>query len=675
MEEVRPDAEQLLKKLQYEEEKKQKKTQGKLKIFLGYAAGSGKTYTMLEAAYEAKKHNIDVVAGYIEPHARPDTEELAKGIEAISFLEVEYKGVKLKELDLDAALERKPQLILVDELAHTNAAGCRNEKRYQDVEELLRAGINVYTTINIQHLESLNDIVGNITNVEVKERIPDYVFDEADQVEVIDIEPEELIERMKEGKIYKPPQAERALQNFFRREKLVALREIALRRIADRVNKIAEEERNMMGNMEYHTGEHILVCISAASSSAKVIRTAARLAYAFHAQLTGLYVETPAMQEADEKTKAELKKHLEMAKALGAKIVTVFGSDVAYQIAEYAIVSNVSKVVVGRTNHSSFLSWTRLEVMEKLTHMAPNIDVYIIPDMKHSKQHMRQRLRKRKGTGFKHIVRDLAEITIVMMLATLVAYGMQKLKFPESNIIMIYILGVLFSSYIANKKVYALYSSLASVLLFNFFYTEPYFSLKAYDSGYPTTFVMLFIVGLFTGTLTRKLKQQNRESAKKAYRTEILLENSQKLRRCKSKEEVWKQVAEQVGKLLKLSIIIYPVKKDGLIGTPFLLPRKGMNVSSLEQCVNTQEKAVVQWVVANHHRAGACTHTLPNAQAMYIPVQDAEEVKGVMGILLEERRQIQEFEYGLLVAMLNETGVKMQDHLDDIHIGTNDSYI
>ena len=232
-EENRPDPGLLLKKLQYEEKEKEKQTKGKLKIFLGYAAGSGKTYAMLEAAHEAKKHQVDVVAGYIEPHARPDTQAMAEGLEEIPPLMVDYKGIQLREFNLDAALERKPKLILVDELAHTNVRGSRNEKRYQDVRELLRAGINVYTTMNIQHLESLNDLVGNITNIEVKERVPDSVFDQADQVEVIDIEPEDLIERMKEGKIYGPVQAERALENFFRREKLVALREIALRRSAD----------------------------------------------------------------------------------------------------------------------------------------------------------------------------------------------------------------------------------------------------------------------------------------------------------------------------------------------------------------------------------------------------------------------------------------------------------
>lgn len=643
---------------------KLKKDRGKLKIFLGYAAGSGKTYTMLEAAHEVQKHNTDVVAGYIEPHDRPDTLKLVEGLEVIPPLMVEYKGVKLREFDLDRALERKPQLILVDELAHTNAPGCRNEKRYQDVKELLRAGIDVYTTINIQHLESLNDLVGSITHIEVRERIPDSVFDHADQVEVIDIEPEDLLERMKEGKIYNPVQAERAMHNFFKREKLAALREITLRRTADRVNRIAEEERNITGDMDYHTGEHILACISAAQSSAKVIRSAARLAYAFHAQFTGLYVETPAMQEADEKTKQSIRRNMELARALGAKIVTVYGSDIGSQIAEYAIVSNVSKVVLGRTNHRFFMHKPRAEVLEKLNSMAPNIDVYIIPDMKNMKPAVRYRngvVRKNPENSPAQTLWEFGEINVILLLTTVAAYILQKLNLPESNIIMVYILGVLISSYISDKKMYAVYSSLFSVLAFNFFFTEPYFSLKAYDKGYPTTFMMLFIVGLFTASQTRKLKLQNKESVKKAYRTEILLENSQKLRRCKSEKEVWEQVAAQVEKLLNLSLIIYPVNKEGLLEEVMLFPRQGAEKHSLEPLLRPQEKAVAKWVAANHHRAGACTHTLPTANAMYLPVKDEEEVKGVMGIFLEERRQIQEFKYGLLIAMLNETGVKLKD--------------
>ncbi len=664
MEDIRPDSEYLLKKLQYEEEQKLKKNKGKLKIFLGYAAGSGKTYTMLEAAHEAKKHNIDVVAGYIEPHDRPDTRRQAEGLETIPPLVAEYKGVKLREFDLDRALERKPQLILVDELAHTNAAGCRNEKRYQDVKELLRAGIDVYTTINIQHLESLNDLVGSITHIEVRERIPDSVFDHADQVEVIDIEPEELLDRMKEGKIYKPVQAERAMNHFFKREKLAALREITLRRTADRVNRIAEEERNITGAMDYHTGEHILACISAAESSAKVIRSAARLAYAFRGRFTGLYVETPAMQEADEKTKQGVRRNMELARALGAKIVTVYGSDIGSQVAEYAIVSNVSKVVLGRTNHRFFVRKPMTEVLEKLNSMAPDIDVYIIPDMKNRKpavKYTRNGAHKNPENTGAQTLWEFGLINVLLLDTTVAAGMLHSFSLPESNIIMVYILGVLLSSYISDKKIYAVYSSLFSVLAFNFFFTEPYFSLKAYDKGYPTTFAMLFIVGLFTASQTRKLKLQNKESVKKAYRTEILLENSQKLRRCKSEKEVWQQAASQVEKLLDLSLVIYPVNKEGLLGEAMLFPRQGTEKNSLEPLLTSQEKAVAKWVAANHHRAGVCTHTLSTARGMYLPVQDEEQVKGVVGIFLEERRQIQEFKYGLLIAMLNETGVKLKD--------------
>ena len=248
-----------------------------------------------------------------------------------------------------------------------------------------------------------------------------------------------------------------------------------------------------------------------------------------------------------------------------------------------------------------------------------------------------------------------------MAVTTVAAHGMQMWNLSESNIIMIYILGVLLSSYIADNRLYALYSSLLGVLLFNFFFTEPYLSLKAYDRGYPATFLMLFIVGLFTANMTRKLKVQNKENAKKAYRTEILLENSQKLRRCKSEAEVWEQVASQSEKLLDLSVIVYPIAKNGLPQKPLLFPRQRAEKKDLLQYVNPQEKAVVQWVIANRHRAGACTHTLPTAKAMYLPIQDEEEVKGVMGVVLEERREIQEFKYGLLIAMLNETGVKLQD--------------
>ncbi len=268
---------------------------GHLKIFFGYAAGVGKTYTMVKAALAAKRRGVDVAVGYVDAHNRPQTEALCKGLEMLPRLSVKENGVSIQELDLDGAIRRNPQLILIDELAHTNASGCRHSRRYQDVLELLKAGIDVYTTVNVQHIESLNDTVASITGTMVQERIPDFVFDDADQVELVDIEPQELIERMNSGKIYAKEyakeQAERAVENFFTIEKLTALREIALRRCADRVKSLTEAGR-IGSNSDYHTDEHILVCLSPSPSNKKIIRTAARMANAFRGAFTAIFVET-----------------------------------------------------------------------------------------------------------------------------------------------------------------------------------------------------------------------------------------------------------------------------------------------------------------------------------------------------------------------------------------------
>lgn len=346
MEDRRSNPDKLLKAIRNEEESS---IQGQLKIFFGYAAGVGKTYAMLKAAHAAKRRGVDVVVGYVEPHARPQTAALLQGLKVIPPRTVLYNGIELREFDVDTALRQHPRLILVDELAHSNAEGCRNKKRYQDVAELLRAGIDVYTTVNVQHIESLNDIVASITGVSVRERIPDSVFDRAAQVELVDIEPPELIERLNEGRIYKESQAQRALSNFFSAENLTALREIALRRCADRVNRMAESAK-VQSNGDYYTDEHIMVCLSSSPTNPKIIRTAARMAQAFHAQFTALFVETSDFKSMSEENVARLRENIRLAQQLGASVETTCGDDVAFQIAEYARISGVSKIVVGRYN-------------------------------------------------------------------------------------------------------------------------------------------------------------------------------------------------------------------------------------------------------------------------------------------------------------------------------------
>lgn len=349
---------------------------GRLKIFFGYTAEVGKTYAMLEAAHQAQREGIDVVVGYVEPHARPDTLALLDGLEVLPCKEIDYRGLKLKELDLDQALQRKPQLILVDELAHKNAQGCRHTKRYQDVEELLQAGINVYTTVNVQHLESLNDLVSSITGITVSERIPDHVFDRANQVELVDIEPDELVKRLQAGKVYRERQAKQALQHFFTAENLAALREIAMRRTADQLNRTALQAGK---GKSARAGEHILICLSSAPSNAKVIRTAARMAEAFHSGFTALFVQTPETKELSGENLKRLRSNLRLAEQLGAQIATVYGADPAEQIAEYARVSGVTKIVMGRINHKQNFLTGKKSLADRLIELT-DLDIYIIPD-------------------------------------------------------------------------------------------------------------------------------------------------------------------------------------------------------------------------------------------------------------------------------------------------------
>ena len=372
----RQNPDQLLKAIQEEEGNQNK---GHLKIFFGYAAGVGKTYAMLEAAHTAKQQGIDVVAGYIEPHERPKTAALLNGLEVLPVKEVVYNGIVLHEFDVDAALKRSPELILVDELAHTNAEGCRHSKRYQDIKELLRAGIDVYTTVNVQHIESLCDMVASITEVVVRERIPDALFDHADQVELVDIEPQDLIERLKAGNVYGGNQARQAVENFFTVKNLTALREIALRRCADRVNILTENAR-IKDNGDYHTDEHILVCLSPSPSNAKIIRTAARMAFAFKGTFTALFVETPDFSVTGEENVKRLRSNMRLAEQLGAKIETVYGEDVPFQIAEYARLSGVSKIVIGRSSAARHHLFSKPTLTEKLIAHAPNLDIHIIPD-------------------------------------------------------------------------------------------------------------------------------------------------------------------------------------------------------------------------------------------------------------------------------------------------------
>lgn len=646
---INPD--KILKKINYEE---RSKGRGHLKIFFGYAAGVGKTYAMLKAAHKAKESGIDVVVGYIEPHARPETKELLKGLEVIPTLNVKHKDISLNEFNIDLVIKRNPQVILVDELAHTNATGCRHLKRYQDINELLNLGFDVYTTVNVQHIESLNDIVSSITKITVRERIPDYVFDNADQVELVDIEPEELIERLNEGKIYAPIQARNALVNFFSIENLTALREIALRRSADRVNKISEKVKQN-DTASYFTDEKILVCLSSSPTNSKIIRSAARMASAFRGEFIGLFVETSDLDNMSEENKTRLRNNIHLAEQLGAKIETVTGDDIAFQIAEFARLAGISKVILGRSSSRRKYFFGKSPLTERLTSYAPNLDIYIIPDSASFSYSSNTRINIKSRITLK----DLFISLCALVLATIISFVFFYLGFSESNIITVYILGVLITAILTENTLQSIISAFISVLVFNFFFTDPRFTFNSYDAGYPVTFVIMFISAFLTGSLASKIKRQANQSAYMAYRTKILLETNQLLQQENKKEGIIKVTAIQLAKLLNKNIIFYNSEDNQLLDPIIFSPAE--YACDTSKFITSNEKAVAQWVFKNNKHAGATTSTLGNSKCLYLAIRVGKRVYGVVGIALENY-SLDAFENNIMLSILGECAIALENN-------------
>lgn len=632
------------------------KKRGILRIYFGYAAGVGKTCAMLSDAHHAMQNGIDVVAGYIEPHQRPETAKLVEGLECLAPLEVYYKGIKLREFNLDLAIERKPKLILVDEYAHTNANISRHKKRYQDVEELLKAGIDVYTTVNVQHIESLYDLVQSITGVYVSERIPDSAFDIADQIELVDISPEDLIERLENGKVYKTDQAERALNNFFTLDKLTALREIALRKTADKIYKNAAQLENE-GYKTLPTNEHVLVCLSSKTANTKVIRAAARLADAFHGSFTALYVENNQTKAESPESLNTLRENIRLAEQLGAQITTLYGDDIAGQIAEYAKLSKVTKIVIGKVNARRNL-FTQ-NYADRLLTLAPSIDIYIIPD---SYKKTKGELPKFKLSASLNLADSLKSV-LILVATTLIGFLFEYFNFSVANIITIYILGVQVNAIVTTGRLYSIISSILSVLVFNYFFTEPRYSLEAYDPGYPITFLVMLIAAILTSTLTKQVKEQAFQSAQKSYRTEILLETSHKLQQASSTEGILKETALQIAKLLSRMIVIYPVT-GGQLGDP-ILSESDAEPLDFSPYLTAEEMAVARWVSNNNKRAGATTNTLSGAKCLYLAIRSKTEVLAVIAIPMDTGSRLDTFEKNILIAILSECALALEKEAID----------
>lgn len=648
MERLRQDPDQLLRAIGSDTSGE---TRGKLKIFFGYAAGVGKTYAMLKAAHQAKERGTDVVAGYIEPHARPRTAALLDGLERLPARRIKYGTISLNEFDLDAALRRKPEILLVDELAHTNAEGSRHAKRYRDIEELLKAGINVYTTVNVQHIESLNDTVASITGVMVRERIPDSVFDQADQVELVDIEPKDLLERLAGGEVYQEKQVQQAMTNFFSLDHLTALRELALRRCADRVNILTENAR-IKNRGDYHTEEHILVCLSSSPSNARIIRTASRMASAFRGHFTALFVETPEYAGMEEEDKKRLRDNMRLAQQLGAAIETVFGEDVPYQIAEFSRLFSVSKIVIGSSAVTRRHILGKPTLTERLISSAPNLDLYIIPDISAETVYQKQKRR----TADTLSLCNIGKMVLLLLAATMIGFIFFEVGFTEVNIITVYILGALIISVDTASRLCSLFASMVSVLVFNFFFTDPRFTFHVQSKEYPVTFIIMFITSFLTGSLAARLKRSAKQAARAAYRTKILFETNQLLQKGRNNDEILSATASQLTKLLKKDVVIY--LSDGKeLSVPNIYRTEE---SLLENLTTDNEKAVAHWVMKNNRHAGATTDTLASSKCMYLAIRINNQVYGVVGIAMADKT-LDSFENSVLLSILGECALALEN--------------
>lgn len=620
--EKRPDPDVILNEIRAQQEK----DLGKLKIFFGYAAGVGKTYAMLDDAQEQYRCGKNVLVGYVEPHTRPDTMQFLQGLPALAPKKILYRNIELHEFDLDEALRRRPELILVDELAHTNAEGVRNRKRFQDIEELLNAGIDVYTTVNVQHMESLNDVIEDITKIRVKETVPDYIFERADMIKLVDIGPQELLRRFEEGKIYRPDQAQAAMRNFFSLDNLKLLREIAMRKAADRISNENQNERRLSQKL---ANTNMLVCIGPSPSSARCIRWTARAADAFHAHWAALYVESIESNDLTEEQQKTIRANMDLAEKLGAEIVTLSGHDIADTVSEYAKLSGITNIVVGKSrNKKTLKNLFELDFEDKLISYLPNIEVYIIPGSTIRRNYKKPR-KKIPIKKFNFSWLDFAKTLGLLTAATVLSFGLRSLGIGDQNVIMAYILSVLIISRVTAGHVYGVIASLVSVLTFNFFFTEPYFTFNTIQAEYPITFLIMLLVALITSTMTVRIKTQASLAVQRERRTEVLYEINKKLLITRGLENIVALTNEYIVNLFGRSVIFFAADPEqGDDGSVRQAP-DDVNGPLLN---SADEKAVAHWVFLNQKRAGAGTDTLMGAAAFYMPVISQGKVLAVLGI-------------------------------------------
>jgi two-component system sensor histidine kinase KdpD len=644
MEESRRNPELLLAQIQAEE---QKEKTGKLKIFLGAAPGVGKTYAMLQEALLRKSQGVDVIVGLVETHGRQETSKLVTGLEILPKQNIEYKGQALQEFDLDAAITRKPVLILVDEMAHTNAPTCRHAKRWQDIQELLNRGIDVFTTLNVQHLESLNDVIQQIIGVKVRETLPDSMLEEA-EIELVDLPPDDLLKRLDEGKVYFKEQAKLAIKNFFKKSNLTALRELALRVTAEQVNIDVMTERKFQDSKElWATADKLLVCIGPGAGSAKLVRASKRLANSLHAEWMVLYVDAPKLHLTQEQ-KDNIAKNLRLAEQLGAETLIVGGDDLVTEIIRVARERNVTKIVISKHIRPQWKNILHGSLVDQLVRNSGEIDIYV---MRADSEFAQESKPKRNKSLTSILWSAYIFAALVVASCTAIAFLIHS-TFTFSNLIMVYLLGLVIVAGLGRYGP-SLFASLASVLALDFFFVPPTYSFFSKRSQYIFTFLVMLVIGNVISYLTIKIRQQAERSRLREKRTYAILALTKELASHRGLGELIQIATQQIAEVFDSEVLAILVDEHDMLKIVAGHPR----MTELEE----KEFSIAKWVYDMGQSAGLGTGTLPYSDAIYLPLIGAKSTVGVLRIKPLYPKQLFEAEHmDLLRAFVNQTALAVE---------------
>jgi two-component system sensor histidine kinase KdpD len=639
----RPNPDQLLERLR-EREAREKRAQ--LKIFLGASAGVGKTYAMLTEAHERRGAGVDVVVGLVETHGRRETEALLQGLKVIPRLALEHRGATLEEFDLDAALALHPQLLLLDELAHTNAPGSRHRRRWQDVEELLGAGIDVYTALNVQHVESLVDVVAQTTGVTVRETVPDSILDRADEIELVDLPPDDLLVRLKEGKVYVPHQAARALEHFFQKGNLIALRELALRQTALRVGAQMETYRRTQGlSQAGGIRERLLVAIGNPVQGVRLVRAARRMAAALNAEWIVAHVELPGRLREDPRVRDHVVDVLGLAEELGAETALLSGLSVADELLAFARERGVVRIMLGKTRTPRWRERLFDSPLSRVLEGSGDIDVFVVRGEEGDRPPAPSPP-ARPTTG-----REYLGAVAVVAVCTLLGWAMLSV-FDRANISMIYLLGVALSALAFGRRPAILASGLA-VAAFDFFFVPPRFTFAVSDGQYVVTFGVMLAVGLLVGTLTARLRDQATSARQREARTRALFRLSRELAERRDTHEMLGVAVERIGDVFESRVAV--LLPDGS-GRLTVAAGDAMLFGNPEH-----ERGVAQWAFDSQQPAGAGTDTLPGSRGLYLPLKASAGPLGVLAVSPADPRRLQSPDrFQLLQTFANQTALALE---------------